>query len=316
MDGAVRLEPDEIRRDADHVGEFEKRAIGELDEAFGEDGLRLDDHLAVAVEVAGRESGDTPLGFLFVGVVFERAAIVEFDAVERIDRDEVDIVHGSASGGGEDLLDQERRGDDGGTGVEGESVLAVDIGAAAGLGAGFEQAYPIALCLEADGGARGRRSRYRLRRFLLASKWSSRSRSGAARWPKGGRTLPHTREAFHGGAIGTQEHTTPNSPAYARGVPPTRDAEVGLSAGQTLPHTREAFPGGRDGMNFPVRAVVPHPISDAEIAAEGGEEGVGLAEGDVDGGAVPAERAVIHARQGVDDRRRAIEEFDGGGAEA
>lgn len=47
--------------------------------------------------------------------------------------------------------------------------------------------------------------------------------------------------------------------------------------------------------------------------AEGGEQGVGLAEGDVDGGTAATERVVIHAGQVVHDQRGAMEEFDGGG---
>ncbi len=47
--------------------------------------------------------------------------------------------------------------------------------------------------------------------------------------------------------------------------------------------------------------------------AEGCEDGVGFAEGDVDGGAVAAEGVVIHAGKVVDDEGGAVEELDGGG---
>ena len=50
--------------------------------------------------------------------------------------------------------------------------------------------------------------------------------------------------------------------------------------------------------------------------AEGGEDGGGFSEGDMDGGPVAAEGVVVHAGKIVDDQGGAVKEFDGsGGAE-
>ena len=74
------------------------------------------------------------------------------------------------------LLEQERRGDDGRAGVEGEAVLAVDVGAAAGRVELFQHGDAIAAGAEPD----------RRRQAAEAAADDDRRRLAppAARWPR------------------------------------------------------------------------------------------------------------------------------------
>jgi hypothetical protein len=66
--------------------------------------------------------------------VVEVGAVVELNAIPRIDRDEVDVVFAFFAEQGEQLVEQKVGGDDGGPGVEDESVAMVSGAAAAELG--------------------------------------------------------------------------------------------------------------------------------------------------------------------------------------
>ena len=156
-DGFVALKADEGGGDFDHVHEVEEGDVGEFDEAFLEDEFSLANHLLVAFDVIfrsrGGELGDFAEGFRFVGVVGEAATVVELDVVEGVDGDDFDVVFDVATGSGEEFIEHEGGGDDGGAGVEGEAILLVDVGATAELIAGFEELDLVAAGLEADGDA-------------------------------------------------------------------------------------------------------------------------------------------------------------------
>ena len=78
---------------------------------------------------------------------------MELDVVEGVDGDDFDVVLDVAPGSGKELVEHEGGGDDGGSGVEGEAVLFVDVGASAEFVAGFEEFDLVAAGLQADGGA-------------------------------------------------------------------------------------------------------------------------------------------------------------------
>lgn len=77
---------------------------------------------------------------------------MELDVVEGVDGDDFDVVLDVATCSGEEFVEHEGGGDDGRTGVEGEAVLLVDVGATAELIAGFEEFDLVAASLEPDGG--------------------------------------------------------------------------------------------------------------------------------------------------------------------
>src|SRR5262249_10455530 len=129
-----------------------ERDVAELLEADGEDLLRLGDEADVAVDVAGAELAHFGGHALGVAGVVEDAAVVEADAVERVDGDERDVLFELLAGEREQLFEQEGRGDDRRAAVEGEAGVAVDVAAAAGLVALVDERDGEAAGLQADGG--------------------------------------------------------------------------------------------------------------------------------------------------------------------
>jgi hypothetical protein len=73
-----------------------------------------------------------------IAAVFKAASIVKFDAVKGVDRDEFKIVVWISLSGAEQLGEHKGRCDNGGATVELESILLVEISAAAELIARFE----------------------------------------------------------------------------------------------------------------------------------------------------------------------------------
>jgi len=87
-----------------------------------------------------------------VAGVFEGLAVVPSDSVEGFARDDLDVVGGFFSCEGEEFIEEEGSGEDGGAGVVGESFVAEDGGTPAGLFEGFKESDVVAAGLEADGG--------------------------------------------------------------------------------------------------------------------------------------------------------------------
>ena len=81
----------------------------------------------------------------------ESRAVGEADAVEGVHRPQVDVVAHLATAQRPQLLEQERRRDDGRAGVEREAVLSMDGGAAARGVELLEHRHPIAASAETNG---------------------------------------------------------------------------------------------------------------------------------------------------------------------
>jgi hypothetical protein len=128
----VRAQPDHRRHDLEHVARARERDVAELLESDGEDLLRLAHEPSVAVDVAGGEARHFGVHALGIAGVVEHAAVGKTDAVERVDRHQLEVLLHLASGEREQLLEQKRRGDDGGPAVEREPGVAIDVGAPAG----------------------------------------------------------------------------------------------------------------------------------------------------------------------------------------
>ena len=133
VDAAVALEPDELRRDLDHAPEVEERGRRELGVALVEDLLGVGEELHIAVDVAGALVGDLLRRRLQVVGVVEGVAVLPVEPVERHHRQQRDVVRHVAAGGGEDLFEARRRGDDGRPAVEGVALVLVDVGPPPGL---------------------------------------------------------------------------------------------------------------------------------------------------------------------------------------
>jgi hypothetical protein len=73
-------------------------------------------------------------------------------AIPWFDREELDVVGAVFAEEGEQLVEEEGGGQDGGTGVEEKSVTTEDAGAAAVVGLAFEEGDLVSEGAEAEGG--------------------------------------------------------------------------------------------------------------------------------------------------------------------
>ena len=151
-DGAIGAEADEVGSDAEHIGKTGERLVGKFDEGFLKNGVGFPDEVAVAFEIAGEMVADLGFHFGLVAGVFEGLAVVPSDSVEGFAGDDLDVVGGFFSCEGEEFIKKEGGGEDGGASVVGESFVAEDGSASAGLFEGFEEGDIVAAGLEADGG--------------------------------------------------------------------------------------------------------------------------------------------------------------------
>jgi hypothetical protein len=118
--------------------------VAQLLEADFEDRLAGGHEPLVARHVRGAEARHLGPHRGRVARVLEHLAVVEPDPVERRDRPQLDVVGESAATQLPELLEEERGGDDGRPGVEGEAVLPVDVGPPAGGVELLQDRHPVA----------------------------------------------------------------------------------------------------------------------------------------------------------------------------
>jgi len=131
--GSVGAKSDQIGGNAEHVGERREGLVGEFHESFLEDGMGFSDKPAVAFEIIGKMLAHLFFHFCLVAGVFEGLAVVPSDSVEGFAGDDLDVVGGFLSGQGEEFVEKERGGEDGGAGVVGESLVTKNGGATSRL---------------------------------------------------------------------------------------------------------------------------------------------------------------------------------------
>ena len=95
----------QVGRDAGHVGPMEERHVAELLEADAVDLLAGDHEAVIAVDVVGCEAGDFGAHGVGVAAVVEGGAVMEADAVERVDGAQLDIVGEAAAAQGPKLFE-------------------------------------------------------------------------------------------------------------------------------------------------------------------------------------------------------------------
>ncbi len=126
--------------------------VGKFDEGFLKNGVGFADEAAVALEIAGEMVADLGFHFRLVASVFEGLAVVPSDSVEGFAGDDLDVVGGFFPCEGEEFVEEEGSGEDGGTSIVSESFVAEDGGATTGLFEGFEEGDIVATGLEANSG--------------------------------------------------------------------------------------------------------------------------------------------------------------------
>jgi hypothetical protein len=132
VDGAVAAELDHLRDDLRHVHPRAEGHVAQLLEADAKDLLALRDEALVPGHVAGLEFADLAAHFGGVAGVIKLLTVGKPDPVERRHRPHVDGVRHALAAQRPQLLEEERRGDHGGPGVEGEPVLLVHVSSPAG----------------------------------------------------------------------------------------------------------------------------------------------------------------------------------------
>ena len=146
----VRTQPDQVRRHPHHVGEGREGPVGQVDKRPVEDRARFADELQVARHILGVEAPDLLDHRGLVAGVIEHTPIVKNDAVKRRHRHDRHIILRPPPRQREELVDEERRGDDRGARVVGEAAVLEDVGAAARLVAHLQHRRLIAARAQAD----------------------------------------------------------------------------------------------------------------------------------------------------------------------
>jgi hypothetical protein len=149
---AIRTESDEVWSDSKHVGEGGEGLIGKFDESFLEDSVSFSDKAAVALEVVGEVLANLGLHFGLVAGVLKGLAVVPSDPVKRFAGNNFDVIGSFFARESKQLIEEERRGEDSGACVVGESFVTKNGGAATRLFESFEQSDIVATGLESSGG--------------------------------------------------------------------------------------------------------------------------------------------------------------------
>ena len=151
VDRAVAAEPDDIRRGAQNGRETVEWLVGQFAERHLVDFRVVHNEALEARDIGGFDARDLGTHRGKIRRRVEDAAVIKTDLVERVDAAQVDVVRQVLAAQRPEFLEQVRRGDDGGPGIEGETVLPVDVGAAAWRIELFQQGDAVAARAEPDG---------------------------------------------------------------------------------------------------------------------------------------------------------------------
>ena len=122
VEASIGSKAHEVRNDPHHVAKPRKIDVGELGISDVEDPLRVRHELPVAVDVGGVELRDLREQTLIVPDVVERSTVREHNSIERVDRDELEVVCPLLSEQFEQLIKQIGRGDHRWPGIEVKAV--------------------------------------------------------------------------------------------------------------------------------------------------------------------------------------------------
>ncbi len=147
---APGLQLGQLRRDADHAAKRQEGHGAELDVALLVHRPRIGEKALIAGHVTRVERVDLPVQLGLVVDVVEAVAVLPAQPVEGADRQQLDIVGHALAGAAEEFFQRRRIGDHRRPGVEGEALVAVDVGAAARLVALLQQRRLDAGTLQAD----------------------------------------------------------------------------------------------------------------------------------------------------------------------
>ena len=150
VDAAPGLQPHQRRRRAQHVAELQEGHVAQLLVALVVDRLGELQKAAVALDVRWICRGDLTIELALVVDVVEMRAVRPEQAVEGRYRQQLDVVGALAPGEREQFVDAGRIGHHRRAGVEGEALIAPDVGAAARFVARLDQGGGEAGALQPD----------------------------------------------------------------------------------------------------------------------------------------------------------------------
>ena len=144
INAAIALQSDQIWYHPYHVAQRPERDMTEFLEPDPADGFAQLHEALIARDIGRAEFGHLSAHGVCIAGAIEDDPIVESDAIKRRDRPQLDVIGQPAAAQVPQLLEQERCGDDRRAGIEGEAVLAVDIGPAARCIQFLQDRHPVA----------------------------------------------------------------------------------------------------------------------------------------------------------------------------
>ena len=182
IDRAVALQADQVGHRGQQRAELVEGLVDQLGEGDVVDLLAVADEAVEATGILRRDARDLRPHGVEVRVAGQRLTVVEADLVEGVDRPQVHVIGQAPPGDLPQLLQQVGRGDDGRAGIEGEAVLAEDIGAAARAIQLLQHRHPVAAGAQPHRGGQPTKAR--------ADDHGMRSAIGVHVWHNGPRAPP------------------------------------------------------------------------------------------------------------------------------
>jgi hypothetical protein len=159
VDGAPSLHASQIGHGLDHIAKGFKRHHAELDEAKLETFLRRHHQVFETLHVFWAELRNLREHLLVVVAVIKMRPVVKTDPIERRHQTQVDMVFHLPTAQGEELGNQVRQGDDGGTRIKRKTILLVHVSTAPGGIQLFQHLNAIAFHAQTNRGSQSAKSR-------------------------------------------------------------------------------------------------------------------------------------------------------------
>ena len=152
IDAAISPQPCEIGHVAQHVEQRIERDVAQPFEADAKNRFAVAHEALISAHIAGGYPFDFAQHCGVIGETIEMATIVEHDAIETLERAQIDIVGQFPAAQPPQFLEHKRCSDDGRAGVEAETVLPIDASTASRLVKPLQHRNAITARAETDGG--------------------------------------------------------------------------------------------------------------------------------------------------------------------
>ena len=131
IDGAIALQPDQIRRGTDQARKTMERLIGQIGEGHAKDAFAFKNETLKACTVLRRNPRDFGPRHIKIRRTAHHVSVIEADQIEGVHGAQINILRKLAPSERPEFFQQIGRGDDGGAGVKSETILTKNISAPA-----------------------------------------------------------------------------------------------------------------------------------------------------------------------------------------